>query len=103
RIKELLYDEMFTIAGARKKLQADIRVDAPKLKIVHPEPADDTFELTEPTLFDGEIEGDGSVTYASEASTDSLDTLSQEKVDAIRQLSTHLMELREMLTNGRGK
>src|SRR4249919_2542289 len=37
RIKELLYDEMFTIAGARKKLQAENR-DAPKLKIVHPEP-----------------------------------------------------------------
>ena len=33
RIKELLYDEMFTIAGAKKKLQTEIR-DTPKLKIV---------------------------------------------------------------------
>src|SRR5918994_3816061 len=37
RIKELLYDEMFTIAGARKKLQGELR-ETPKLKVVHPEP-----------------------------------------------------------------
>src|SRR6476661_2443858 len=37
RIKELLYDDMYTIAGARKKLQAELR-EPPKLKIVHPEP-----------------------------------------------------------------
>src|SRR5687768_1695591 len=37
RIKQLLYDEMFTIAGAKKKLQAEMR-EAPKLKVVHSEP-----------------------------------------------------------------
>ena len=37
RIKQLLYEEMFTIAGAKKKLQTDMR-EASKLKIVHPEP-----------------------------------------------------------------
>src|SRR5215203_7392875 len=37
RIKQLLYDEMFTIAGAKKKLQAEMR-ETTKLKIVHPEP-----------------------------------------------------------------
>lgn len=36
RIKELLYDELFTIAGAKKKLQTELR-EASRLKIVHPE------------------------------------------------------------------
>src|SRR6476660_9701200 len=38
RIKELLYDELFTIAGAKKKLQGELR-ESSRLKIVHPEPA----------------------------------------------------------------
>src|SRR6478672_5680725 len=37
RIKELLYDELFTIAGAKKKLQGELR-ESSRLKIVHPEP-----------------------------------------------------------------
>ena len=36
RIKELLYDEQYTIAGAKKKLQGDLR-GASKLKVVTPE------------------------------------------------------------------
>src|SRR5499433_2602150 len=35
RIKELLYDEQYTIAGAKKKLQSELR-ERSKLKIVHP-------------------------------------------------------------------
>src|SRR4028119_704796 len=38
RIKELLYDELFTIAGAKKKLQSELR-ETSRLKIVHPDPA----------------------------------------------------------------
>lgn len=36
RIKELLYEELYTIAGAKKKLSGEIRgvAEAPKLKIV---------------------------------------------------------------------
>src|SRR5580765_8238919 len=37
RIKELLYDEMFTIAGAKKKLQVELRENN-KLKNAQPEP-----------------------------------------------------------------
>src|ERR671916_158707 len=40
RIKQLLYDEMFTIAGARKKLQAESRENH-RLKIVHSDRAHD--------------------------------------------------------------
>lgn len=36
RIKELLYDEMYTIPGARKRLQTELR-GASKLKVVTPE------------------------------------------------------------------
>src|SRR5437763_14328976 len=60
RIKELLYDEMFTIAGAKKKLQTELR-ETTRLKIVHPDPhaaenarpADDA-----PSLFDDDLEID---------------------------------------------
>jgi DNA-binding transcriptional MerR regulator len=36
RIKELLYEDQYTIAGAKKKLQSDLR-GASKLKVVTPE------------------------------------------------------------------
>ncbi len=35
RIKELLYDDLFTIAGAKKRLQIEMR-ETSRLKIVHP-------------------------------------------------------------------
>src|SRR5580765_2747992 len=37
RIKELLYNEMFTIAGARKKIQAELR-DGGRSKAAHTTP-----------------------------------------------------------------
>src|SRR5215218_9664431 len=51
RVKELLYDELFTIAGAKKKLQAEMR-EASKLKIVHPEPELENGEPEYPRLTD---------------------------------------------------
>src|SRR5215208_890756 len=41
RIKQLLYEEMFTIAGAKKKLQNEMR-ETTRLKVVHPDPRADT-------------------------------------------------------------
>jgi DNA-binding transcriptional MerR regulator len=41
RIKELLYDEGFTIAGAKKKLEAEID-DSGALRIAEPEPVETT-------------------------------------------------------------
>jgi DNA-binding transcriptional MerR regulator len=37
RIKELLYEELYTIAGAKKKLSSELR-ETPKLKVVPNEP-----------------------------------------------------------------
>ena len=96
RIKELLYDEMFTIAGARKKLQSELRGEAPRLKIVHPEPVarEETDAGEEVGLFDldleiGEIEQDG---YE-----DGTTFLNPESRDALKSLAAQLLELREML------
>lgn len=101
RIKELLYDEMFTIAGARKKLQADVRPEGPKLKIVHPEPAGLKENDHEPGLFDEAIDLDETSFAPQPSSRNESGELGPEKIDAIRQLTTHLMELREMLNSKR--
>lgn len=97
RIKELLYDEMFTIAGARKKLQNELRGEGPRLKIVHPEPAEARGKVDSddsPSLFDDELE-------IGDIGPDGYETgdarLSPERRDALRSLAAQLLELREML------
>ena len=55
RIKQLLYEEMFTIAGAKKKLHAEMR-ETTKLKVVHPEPGEDN--RSEPNGLQGLFEED---------------------------------------------
>lgn len=99
RIKELLYDEMYTIAGARKKLQAEARGDAPKLKIVKNEPAakegHSTSNSGAPGLFDDEIDLD-----ANDIETTAVTiqyALDEEKREALKNLAAQLLELREML------
>jgi DNA-binding transcriptional MerR regulator len=101
RIKELLYDEMFTIAGARKKLQSELRGEAPKLKIVHPEPVHGTaadgaahqplFEIDENSFEDVELDLDSVEPKVS--------ALITEQREAIKRLGAQLLELREMLKN----
>jgi DNA-binding transcriptional MerR regulator len=98
RIKELLYDELFTIAGAKKKLQSELR-ESSKLKIVHPEPKEVEYPRPvdqAPTLFDegpeiGEIESESADPHVSAS------TLTSEKREALRSLASQLLELREML------
>lgn len=99
RIKELLYDEMFTIAGAKKKLQAELR-ETSKLKIVHSEPR--TVEPprphpAEPSLFeDEELELDELPDDVPE-NVDVQSSLSSDQRHALRTLASQLLELREML------
>jgi DNA-binding transcriptional MerR regulator len=96
RVKHLLYDELFTIAGAKKKLQTELR-ESSKLTIVHPEPRDPDARdhASEPTLFDDE-EGSGTLTANGEDSARTA-TLTEEKREALRSLASQLLELREML------
>ena len=97
RIKELLYDEMFTIAGAKKKLVSEAR-EGVKLKVVHPEPRveprprpDDT-----PSLFEDDLELD-EVADEPEMQADEPASIDGEQRHAIRSLASQLLELREML------
>lgn len=103
RIKELLYDEMYTIAGARKKLQAEIRGEAPKLKIVHPEPikpVETARPDANPSLFDEEIEIDDPI-EVNTVSNGQAWAMDAEKRDALRDLAGLVLELREMLKSDR--
>lgn len=100
RIKELLYDDMFTIAGARKRLQLELR-EPPKLKIVHPEPRDvqDDIDTSDaPGLFDEELEISASTEISSNGHRDEPGMTAAQR-DALHSLSSHLLELRDMLKN----
>ncbi len=90
RIKQLLYKEMFTIAGARKKLQSESR-DGGRSKSTELTPTTSrSADPSAPTLFDdldngivnGEVAADGITT---------------DQRDAIRSIAAHLLELRELL------
>ena len=100
RIKELLYDDMYTIAGARKKLQAELR-EPPKLKIVHPEPRpqESVSDNGSPGLFDENLEIDEIYEKSAVSPLPSGEQFSPDQVEAIRSLSNQLLELREMLKN----
>src|SRR5687768_12703529 len=99
RIKELLYEEMFTIAGARKKLQGELR-ETPKLKIVHPEPkreVDRARPSEAPGLFDEDLTIDDEPEVSQTSVAASGYSMSPERREALRSLAAQLLELREML------
>ncbi len=101
RIKELLYDELYTTAGARKKLQSEMR-ETNRLKIVPSEPAKkESFikEVKSPEPSKEDLIGD----YEEEF--DEIDDfeenepveLDEERREALTNLAAQLLELREML------
>ena len=102
KIKQLLYKEMFTIAGARKKLQADARVgSASKNETPAPAPgpptpskagSDDT-----PLLFDAGFERPSN---GSKGKGEEKVDLSGDPHEVLKTLAGHLLELREMLRTG---
>lgn len=108
RIKELLYDELFTIAGAKKKLQSELR-ETSRLKIVHPEPsaaAKETFlkpvqspanpsveeELEEENYQEPFDETEEFMEEVNEPVV-----MNDERREAIKSLAVQLLELREMV------
>ena len=114
RIKELLYEDMFTIAGAKKKLQNELR-DASRLKIVHPEPQkaepmlkavkmpelpDETedFDIED---YEPEFEDDEEIIAAEEVQSEFEGEadyeFDDERREALKTLASQLLELREML------
>lgn len=92
RVKQLLYKEMFTIAGARKKLQSEQR-DGSKTAAGEKRATDAKLET--PSLFDGGK--DGNHTPPSSSATDHDVVYSNSQQNAIKKLTADLLELRDML------
>lgn len=101
RIKELLYDDLYTIAGAKKKLQGEMR-ETSRLKIVPSEPAQkESFikEVKSPapvedeSIEDFEEEFDEIEDFEETESVE----LDDERREALNNLATQILELREML------
>jgi DNA-binding transcriptional MerR regulator len=103
QIKDLLYEDLYTIAGAKKRLQSEMR-ESSKLKIVR-NPAKEeteTIEIEEDldSIDNVELEIDSfepnSSSTVSSFRNDRVE-LDEEKKDALKSLTSQLLELREML------
>lgn len=105
RIKELLYEDLYTIAGAKKKLQVEMR-ETSRLKIVHTEPKERQYlkpvETPKPIEIEENIEIEDSIETPEEIypETENYDEplmMDGERQEALKSLAAQLLELREML------
>ena len=102
RIKQLLYNEMFTIAGAKKKIQSEQR-DGSKTKtatVAAPRIAElpSRYNVEAPMLFDTGFDGNEDILEISAVSTPNATFIySGEQKDVLRTVRAQLLELREML------
>ncbi len=109
RIKELLYDDLFTIAGAKKKLQVELR-ETSRLKIVPSEPAQ-----KEDFIKEIKIPESAPLNEIDEEEIEEIDeledfepampaeVLDEERREALTSLASQLLELREMLKTNRAE
>ena len=101
RVKELLYDELYTIAGAKKKLAIEMR-ETSKLKIVHSEPKPTYLQpLPTPVFEDLEEEPiveDIEQFVSLENSQNQVSTQFEDKADALKNIAAQLLELRQMIS-----
>jgi DNA-binding transcriptional MerR regulator len=112
RVKELLYDDLYTIAGAKKKLQIEMR-ESSRLKIVHSEPTleKETYikevKLPEPSPasdYTGEnLDAEEFEELESFEPAAPLEVLDDERREALNSLAAQLLELREMLKSNRAE
>jgi len=111
RIKELLYDDLFTIAGAKKRLQIEMR-ETSRLKIVHPEPAPkDTFikvvkspePSSEPVKPDDYEEDFTEIERIEDFQESRPLEMDEERREALTNLAAQLLELREMLKTNKSE
>ncbi|MBK8464371.1 MAG: MerR family transcriptional regulator [Chloracidobacterium sp.] len=98
RIKQLLYNEMFTIAGAKKKLQSEQREGSkPKAAAASPKlPEVSGGDVEAPTLFDTGVEP-----VRSAAAVSSEISHTDEQKDALKMLAANLLEIRDILKTSR--
>jgi DNA-binding transcriptional MerR regulator len=91
RIKELLYEDQYTIAGAKKRLASDLRGGG-KLKVVGAEDEDNApapTEFSEGGLF--------STIPAVPSYTNSIPTRTEEEKQGLKRLASELRELLSLL------
>ncbi|MGI8884378.1 MAG: MerR family transcriptional regulator [Pyrinomonadaceae bacterium] len=105
RIKELLYEDLYTIAGAKKKLQVEMR-ETSRLKIVHSEPKEREYlkpvEAPKPIEIEENIEIEDFIETPEEIypETENYDEplmMDGDRQEALKSLAAQLLELREML------
>ncbi|MDQ3179686.1 MAG: MerR family transcriptional regulator [Acidobacteriota bacterium] len=100
RIKELLYDDLYTTAGAKKKLQVEMR-ETSRLKIVPSEPAKKEIfikEVKSPEPVDKDLIEDyeGEFDEIEDFEENEPVHLDEERHEALTNLAAQLLELREM-------
>ena len=102
RIKELLYDDQYTIAGAKKRLATELR-GASKLKVVTPEMS---APQTAPTPAPAPVQPVAQHFAEAQAIVNEAQTfeatrpMTDEERDAVRQLAGQLRELLSLLDAG---
>ena len=109
RIKELLYDELFTIAGAKKKLQTELREQS-RLKIVHSESEQrQTILQPVPSVLPTEEDFEDDPVYEDNFDEPEMNLDEQEDVlpmnserrEALKSLASQLLELSEMINTSK--
>jgi DNA-binding transcriptional MerR regulator len=97
RIKQLLYNEMFTIAGARKKLQSEQREGAKPKSSVSPS-ATASARSEAPGLFDNGFDrNNGKKSNVSDGESDV--SYNDDQRDAIKKVTQNLLEIRDILNS----
>ncbi len=91
-IKDLLYEDLYTIAGAKKRLQTGGRSTAKPEPVVSEKPESHVGTGEQPSLLD--MTDDGMSSDNAGFKTLSLDS---DRRDALKSLVSELLELREML------
>ena len=115
RIKELLYDDQYTIAGAKKKLSSELRAGS-KLKVVPPEASAQPPQAPQPSVPQAvptftapesvqhaSQEADTRASYerhAAPQSSNAQPSMSEEQRASMRRLAMQLRELLNMLDAG---
>lgn len=107
RVKELLYEDLYTIAGAKKKLQTELR-ESNRLKIVHSESVPkESFikEVKMPDTQEEQFVGGESVKAEGVLEFEDIEDfqeskpieMNEDRREALTHLAAQLLELREML------
>jgi DNA-binding transcriptional MerR regulator len=100
RIKELLYEDQYTIAGAKKKLAGELR-GASKLKVVPTPDASAQVNQPQPTLQSAAAPPvESRPTYESPSTPDEKVSMTGDQRHAVRRLAEQLRDLLTMLDAG---